>query len=321
MRTVRELLLGLVDVLGSPATAIAGGWLRLLRRIGVQRLPVSRRVLYGVGVFPVRDHYYEPAFHPRHLGLPLDKPRHLPGIDLNTAGQLRLLEQFRWGEELMAFPRHTSDPLTFAWENRSFEAGDGEILYSMIRHFRPQRMIEIGSGNSTLIATSAFRRNQAEAPESSFELICIEPYERDWLERTGARVMRRRVEDVDLEIFRALQRHDILFIDSSHMVRPQGDVLREILEILPSLQPGVIVHIHDIYTPRDYPARRLLEEVRFWNEQYVLEAFLSGNRTYTILAAVNYLRHDYGEELFAACPVLASMPGQEPGSLWMVRND
>ncbi|MCE9626689.1 MAG: class I SAM-dependent methyltransferase, partial [Candidatus Eisenbacteria bacterium] len=148
--------------------------------------------------------------------------------------------------------------------------------------------------------------------------LCIEPYEMPWLEQTGVTVVRERVEAVGLEPFLALEAGDLLFIDSSHMVRPQGDVLREFLEILPQLKPGVVVHVHDIYTPRDYPETRLREEVRFWNEQYLLEALLSGGSNLRVVAALNFLKHDHPGVLERCCPVLAAHPEAEPGSFWMV---
>ena len=319
MKGLLTALVRLADVLAAPFTWLAAVWMRLVRRIGVQRLPLSRRILFAVGVFPVRDHYYEPVFHPRHLRASLDSPRNLPGLDLDLEGQLALLDRFHYQDELLAFPMRAGDPLEFGYLNRSFGPGDAEFLYSAIRHFRPRRIVEIGSGNSTLMAASAVRRNLAEAPGEACEHTCIEPYEMPWLERLGVTVVRQRVEDVGLETFRRLEANDLLFIDSSHVVRPQGDVLFEFLEILPVLKPGVLIHVHDIYTPRDYPPRRLLQEVRFWNEQYLLEALLSGSRAYRVIGALNFLKHDHPDRLMARCPILARRPEEEPGSFWMVK--
>jgi hypothetical protein len=109
---------------------------------------------------------------------------------------------------------------------------------------------------------------------------------------------------VDRAVFDSLQEGDLLFIDSSHVIRPQGDVLCEYLELLPRLNPGVIVHIHDIFTPRDYLKEWVVDKVRFWNEQYLLEAFLSGNSSWKIVAALNFLRHDHYSELQRAVPTL-----------------
>src|SRR5262249_33961193 len=156
---------------------------------------------------------------------------------------------------------------TFHIRNPSFEGGDAEYFYSIIRSKKPARIIEVGSGYSTLLASQAIRANQQEIPGYTCQHVCIEPYESPWLESAGVTVIRRRVEELEQPIWRELGCNDLLFIDSSHVIRPQGDVLFEYLEVLPSLAPGVIVHIHDIFTPRDYPDRWLVDEVRFWNEQ------------------------------------------------------
>ena len=140
------------------------------------------------------------------------------------------------------------DALRFEFENPSFRAGDAEVWYQVVRTTK----FEIGR-NSTRLAAQAIRRSMAEDTEYACEHICIEPYEMPWLEDSGVTTVRERVENVDPAIFAALEDGDILFIDSSHMIRPQGDVLFE-LSLLPTLAPGVIVHVHDIFTPRDYPA-------------------------------------------------------------------
>jgi hypothetical protein len=127
--------------------------------------------------------------------------------------------------------------------------------------------------------------------------------------------MRQKAEHVNKAVFAELEKDDILFIDSSHIIRPQGDVLFEVLEILPSLNPGVIVHFHDIFSPRDYLKEWVMDEVKFWNEQYLLEAFLTCNRDWKILGALNYLHHNHFEALRAKCPFLAR--DREPGSFYI----
>ena len=136
-----------------------------------------------------------------------------------------------------------------------------------------------------------------------------------WLEKTGVTVLRERVESVSKNLFSELGENDILFIDSSHIIRPQGDVLYEYLELLPILKPGVIVHVHDIFSPRDYLKQWLVDEVKLWNEQYLLEAFLSGNREWKIIGALNYLHHTYYDELKRTCPFLNRE--REPGSFYI----
>lgn len=314
------IALRVADALLSPLTAGAALWLKFVRRAGVHRMPIARETLRWIGVFPVRDHYYEPLFDPRHLHQPLDAIRDLPGIDLNLPEQLSLLESFDYQNELLGFPIRGATAGQFHYDNGAFESGDAEMLYSFIRHFQPRRIFEIGSGSSTLIAAAAVSRNRELDRSYDCDHLCIEPYEAPWLETSGVRVLRERVESLDPELFTALDRNDLLFIDSSHIIRPQGDVLFEYLQILPRLRSGVLVHIHDIFTPRDLREDWIRERVRFWNEQYLLEAFLSGNRDFRVLAALNHLHHEHGAALAAKCPILRRQPDREPGSFWMVRN-
>ena len=130
-------------------------------------------------------------------------------------------------------------------------------------------------------------------------------------------MLRKKVEDVGLELFGDLGENDVLFIDSSHVIRPGGDVLFEYLELLPRLRPGVIVHIHDIFSPRDYPQQWLVDWVRLWNEQYLLEALLSENPHWKIIGALNYLKHTHYDALHAVAPFLT--PVREPACFYIQR--
>jgi hypothetical protein len=277
-----------------------------------------RNVLDRFGLALIKHHYYSPAVFPADIRKPLNEPRKLPGIDFNIAGQLGLVRQFKYRDELVSIPRVKSDRTRFGYHNGAFEAGDAEMLYNFIRHFRPKKVVEIGCGQSTLMALLAQRRNADEGFPCHHT--CVEPFEQPWLEKVGVHTIRARVEDISASLFERLEADDILFIDSSHTLRPQGDIVHEYLYLLPLLAPGVIVHVHDVFTPRDYPARWVVEERYLWNEQYVLEAFLSFNHQFEILAMVNYLSHDHREKLSDACPVLLTEPDHEPGSFWMRRK-
>jgi len=313
-RAVRRLIQS-TDILLALLTYPAAWLLKIIRRTGVQRLPHCRRALMRVGVFPLLDHYYEPQFVTGELRIPLSEERSLPGIRWNIEGQLDLLDQLRFADELTGIPATGDEPDQFRMKNGSFESGDAEYLYQIIRLIRPRRLFEIGSGHSTLVAMRAIRRNRDEDATYDCKHICVEPYEMPWLERTGVAVIRKRVEDLDIAFFSELRRNDILFIDSSHVIRPQGDVLFEYLELLPTLADGVIVHIHDIFSPRNYPPLWIVEDVKFWNEQYVLEAFLSNNHDWRIIGALNYLRHNHYDRLKAVAPYLT--PDREPGSFYI----
>jgi len=306
MKAVLKSICPFLDIILAPFVFLAGLLLRGIRDAGIWRLPMCKASLLRIGVFPIRSHYYEPLFDPKLLRHPLDRNRDLPGVDWNTAGQLRLLSKFRYSAELSDVPKTRVDDLTYYQMNGFFGPGDAEYLYSIIRFVKPARIIEIGSGNSTLMAIRAIKQNVSEDPDYRCRHVCVEPYEMPWLERTGVVVHRQRVEEIDKSLFAELEDGDLLFIDSSHVIRPQGDVLCEILELIPTLRAGVIVHIHDIFSPRDYPADWIVNKVRMWNEQYLLEAFLSCNREWKIIGALNFLHLNYFQELKAACPFLTA---------------
>jgi predicted O-methyltransferase YrrM len=315
MKVIKNRLLLLADsvlfILVYPAALL----LKRIRIIGVHRLPISKRMLMTVGVFPIRDHYYEPLFHERHLTKPLSAERHLPGINWNIFGQLAFLEKLKYSCELADILGHKSNNPAFSFDNDSFKSGDAEYLYNVIRLNKPKRIFEIGSGNSTLIAIRGVEKNKLDDPGYSCRHVCIEPYEMPWLENTGVEVKRERIEDAGLAFFTELEENDLLFIDSSHIIRPQGDVLFEYLELLPTLKKGVLVHIHDIFSPRDYLDQWIKENVWFWNEQYLLEAFLTSNREWEIVGAINHLYHNHYDALKKVCPYLT--PYREPGSFYL----
>lgn len=306
-----------LDMVIIPFVVFSGLLLKMVRRVGLKRMKISRSILLKIGVLPVRDHYYEPLFHSRHLIRPLEEDRQLPGVDLCEADQLRNLNALVYGTETRAWPDHAVDNESFHFDNGNFEGGDAEYWYNMIRYYKPHRIVEIGSGHSTKLARLAIEANQTEDPEYRCDHICIEPYEAAWLEASGTRVIRKKVESIDKDIFRQLGKNDMLFIDSSHVIRPQGDVLYVYQEILPILSVGVIVHIHDIFTPKDYPRLWVLEEIRLWNEQYLVEAFLSFNPSWKVVGALNHLKHRHFNALKKVCPHLT--PGNEPGSLYILR--
>jgi hypothetical protein len=315
MKKLIKRMLPMADIILMPFVYPAAWLLKMVRRAGVYRLPRCKSALMNVGVFPIRNHYHEPQFDNRTPKPDFSQERYLPAIDWNLSEQLKTLERFGYAQELANIPQEKQANLAFYLNNGAFESGDAEYWYQIIRATKPRRIFEIGSGNSTLMAINATGRNRDDDPSYHCEHVCIEPYEMPWLENTGIHVVRKKVEDVQLSFFPKLQENDILFIDSSHIIRPQGDVLFEYLELLPSLNKGVIVHIHDIFSPRNYPRQWLQDEVRFWNEQYLLEAFLSDNNSWKIIGALNYLQHNHYEQLKLIAPFLTLE--REPGSFYL----
>ncbi len=306
------------DIILLPFVYFSALVMRIVTKTGVKRLPLSRNALLQVGVFPIRNHYYQPQFDYRGVSEDFSSQRKLPGLDLNTAGQLDFLDTLTYADELVGIPDEKSGDGVFYWNNGSLAPGDAEYWYQVVRHLKPRRIVEIGSGFSTLLALRALNKNREEDAAYECEHVCIEPYEMPWLEKTGVTVKRQKVEELDLEYFAGLAEGDILFIDSSHIIRPAGDVLFEYLQILPVLKPGVVVHVHDIFTPYNYPLIWFRENVKFWNEQYLLEAILSNGREWEILAALNYLQHNHHDALKKVCPKLTTQ--NEPGSLYMKKR-
>lgn len=291
----------------------AGLALARLYRPGFHR---TSRHLYAaadrLGVYPVIDHYHDPPVRPTTTDR---RPRRLPGIDLRVEEQLALLERLRYGNELDAIPRRSDSPTAAYYDNPSFAPADSQIYHSLLRHFRPRRVVEVGGGQSTRFAAQALALNAADGNPG--ELVAIEPYEAPELEQLGATVVRRRVEDLGAEFFGNLESGDVLFVDSSHVPRAGGDVTFLLLDVLPTLRAGVLVHVHDVFTPRDYPAEWSRRRW-FWSEQYVVEGLLTDNRRLEIELAVSFLLERYPREFAAACPVPAvDAPGPTPASLWL----
>jgi hypothetical protein len=315
MKKLTSRILRIADVLLVPFVYPAAWLLKNIRRAGVHRLPNCKTALLKIGVFPIRNHYFEPQFDHQKTRQPFSTDRNLPGIDWNATEQLKLLATFSFSQELAQIPYKKPDTLDFYLNNGLFESGDAEFWYQLIRSIKPRRVFEVGSGNSTLMAIKAIRRNHEENPAYDCKHVCIEPYGASWLEESGVSVVRRKIEDLDVEFFSELEDNDILFIDSSHIIRPQGDVLFEYLELLPTLNKGVVVHVHDIFSPKNYPEKWVEDEVIFWNEQYLLEAFLSHNSSWQIIGALNYLHHHHYETLKSVAPFLT--PDREPGSFYI----
>ena len=276
--------------------------------------PVWER--HGFHVTPV--HFYQPIPNTQSLPETLwDRASELIGIDMNDAVQLDLLRNHfpKFRDEYDQFPaEETSEPGRFSLKSGLFDDTDALVSYCMIRHFQPRLIIEVGSGFSSLVAAEAMAKSEDSA------LICIDPFPLDFLRKgfPGLHsLIEKKVEDIDTEFFSQLGSGDILFIDSSHTVRIGGDVNYLFLEVLPRLNPGVIVHVHDIFLPFEYRRHWVIDEFRFWGEQYLLQAFLTFNSEFEVLMANRYLAHRYLEDVKAAFPNSVRWGG---GSFWMRRR-
>ncbi|MDD5594499.1 MAG: class I SAM-dependent methyltransferase, partial [Candidatus Margulisbacteria bacterium] len=187
----------------------------------------------------------------------------------------------------------------------------------------PKRYLEVGSGVSTYYAGLAAAENKKNG--AAMQITCIEPYPHENLKTIpGIKIHETKVENVDRALFQELQANDVLFIDSSHILKINGDVSFLYLEVLPVLNKGVIVHIHDIPFPYNipYPPEHWIFEPNwpvFWNEAMVLQAFLCCNEKYEIKMSLPLIRFHDEAFLKKQVPIYQSID-QEPNacsSIWL----
>ena len=280
-------------------------WLRLFKFI--TKTGMGTEACLRHGFLPLPIHFYSPI--PDLNDLERRQVWHhksdLAGVDFRADQQVRLLRELgeKFGDECDWPAAPTGRPLDFFTENNSFSFGCAASLHSIIRRSKPGRIVEIGSGNSSLIISSAVARNQAEGAPA--EYVIIDPYPSPI---TGkglpglVRVISERVELAGMSHFQELRENDILFIDSGHTVRTGGDVNFLFLDVLPRLAPGVIVHVHDVGLPYEYPKVYFTNPCFrvFWTEAYLLQAFLSCNSQFEVLLAMAFLMTDRKDEFAKA---------------------
>ena len=225
-----------------------------------------------VGLQVVPKNYYSPI--PDLDALPagvFDRRSALRGIHFD------LDEQVAWIERHLADAMREFDPAPEVVDNASYGRVGADLLHGIVRALKPRRIVELGSGHSTLFMAAAAERNRTEGAET--ELRMFAPY--PTVARPGlpglASLEAVRAQDVPLDVFTALESGDVLFVDTTHTVKLDSDVNRIVLDVLPALAPGVLVHVHDIFLPYEYPRRWLEESGFFWAEQYLLQAFLVDN--------------------------------------------
>ena len=202
----------ILDILYLPV-AIAIGLLAKPYSLMSRHMTRSRGIFDRFGFSIIRHHYYGPVILPADIRHSLREDRRLDFIDFRVERQLELLSDMGFVEEIKEIPDQEINGVRFDPGNGNFGPGDFDIYYSLIRHIKPRRIVEIGAGHSTVIAALATRHNRQDGVEA--EIVSIEPFEQPWLERLDVKVLRRKVEDVGMEPFDALVENDILFIDST----------------------------------------------------------------------------------------------------------
>lgn len=273
------------------------------------------------GAFPA-GHYYSPI-PSREEVLTYIKSRKLPsseliGIELNAQSQYSLLNEYVLFYKDLPFPERQSSELRFYYENDWFSYSDAIFLYCFLRKYAPKRIIEVGSGFSSAVMLDTIDCNFFRNPEVTF----IEPYPDRLVtllrkgDKQRVTLIDKKIQDVPFDIFSTLEANDLLFIDSSHVVKCGSDLQLLMFEILPHLKPGVFVHFHDVFYPFDYPSE-WLNEGRYWNENYFLRAFLSYNSEWRIVFFNTYVHYMFGDLIKEKMPLCAKNSG---GSLYIQRH-
>jgi predicted O-methyltransferase YrrM len=309
---LKKVLYPVYDFLAVIISSLFLPLLWLTRRFGIENFPFQAKLYQKCGIFPIRNHYYEPKYI-YESSFDATLVRDVP-IYINIETQIKQILLLGHSNELSLLSNNEKVLGEFQIHNPNFGAGDAELYYLLIRNKKPKRIIEIGSGYSTQLCLLALEKNRSEG--ANCELTCIEPFEMPFLDAlSGITVIRKQVETISPDFFKTLQANDILFIDSSHIIRPGNDLLFIYFQILPILQKGVLIHIHDIFTPRHYPQDWLTKKMRFWNEQYLLEAFLYNNEGFKILFALNHLvKTDYAS---VQKTLIHLKEESEPSSFWI----
>ena len=241
--------------------------------VKIDSLTAARREQSRLQALQIRGHVKRAIF-------PVLENIHQPSVTAIVKQVAASADRFK------LFYNASDNPVGYAFANNYYTSPDTEVLYAVIQHFRPARIIEVGCGNSTRIARQAITDVGLPA-----ELIAIDPFPRCEVSGFADRVVTQNVETIeDQSLFTSLQANDILFIDSSHEVKCGNDVLLLLLNVMPGLKPGVLVHLHDIFLPFEYPEEWIVKNGWPWNEQYLVQALLAGGKNFEILWAGHYFQ-------------------------------
>lgn len=287
------------------------------------------RTGYGVavcrrfGFHPLRVHFYQPV--PRYETVPpahFEQPLEHPGVEIDLDRARALLGRLAGFGGECRWPEAAGTPGTYHGGNGNFGFASAAMLHAMLRAHGSRRVIEVGGGYSSLISLAALQANGGD-----WRFTSIEPYPSEWLRaaiaRAGANaeLIERRAQDLAPSLFDALGGNDLLFIDSSHVSQLASDVNYLFLRVLPRLRPGVLVHVHDIYLPWEYPAAHFFGDNKlFWNEQYLLQAFLACNPDFEVLLPGFHAQGALAADFARAFPAYDPQRHRRSSSFWLRRR-
>lgn len=268
-------------------------------------------------------HYYSPINSVQeikkqeHKIWKLELPDSIPGIDLNTNYQRQLIQDLSEYYSEMPFMAQPQKGLRYYFENDYYSYSDSIALYSMLRLFKPKRLIEVGSGFSSAVMMDTNEHFFGGAVQLEF----IEPNPKrlyslfNESDKENIKVTEDLVQNIPISNFQKLEGGDMLFIDSSHVTKTGSDLNYILFEILPSLNIGAIIHFHDIFFPFEYP-KEWVYSGRNWNENYILRAYLMNSDAFKIIHFSDYL-HQKHPDSFKSMPLSYKNTG---GSLWLMKN-
>lgn len=315
---------------GVPLVRVLSSRLRSLRQLFTEVLRVW--TLWRSDNFRFVDyyqpgHYYSPIPDYHQLSADSERlfarsAREIPALELNTQAQLELVQQFSQYYAELPFPKAPTGRRRFHLDNEYFCFGDAIALYSFLRHFRPAKVVEVGSGFSSALMLDV--NDLYFAGRLGLTFIEPDPQRLFSLFTAGDRgrceVVAKPVQQVPAEVFDRLGENDILFIDSSHVAKAGSDVVYLVSQILPALQAGVLIHFHDVFWPFEYP-RTWFASGRAWNEAYFVKVFLQYNRSFKVLYFNSYLEAHYAQLLQEKLPLALQAPtarlSQSNASLWL----
>jgi len=287
----------------------------------VRRTRLVTRFSHEVAVYPA-GHYYSPIPSADDVRTYV-KSRQLDGeplgIELNEQAQYELLDEYArfYGE--LPFPEKQTIGYRYFYDNDWFGYSDAIFLYCFLRKRKPKKIIEVGSGYSSAVTLDTVDRFFSQRPEITF----IDPHPARLLsllkegDQDYVRLIDQKIQEVPIDLLLTLESGDLLFIDSSHVVKCGSDLQMLLFEILPRLKPGVFVHFHDVLYPFDYSSE-WLEEGRYWNEAYFLRAFLSYNSAWRIEFFNTFVNHRFAELITTRMPLCRNNFG---GSLYIQRSE